>query len=210
MVMRVAQAMKAAPIFAVLRGITPDEAVPIGAALVEAGITFLEATCDSPEIEKTLRILADRYSDRAVIAAGTVLSVDMARRAVAAGATLLVAPNFSPSVVAEANALGAASAPGVVTPSEAFAALETGASMLKVFPGDVMTPKAVKSLCAVLPKGVQIVVTGGIDAGNIPDYLSHGAAGVGVGSALYKPYKPAGAVREDAARFVEIAAKARA
>lgn len=202
--------LSTAPVVAVLRGISPAEAVPVGDALVEAGVSLLEVTLDSPEPFESLRLLADRHGEGAIVAAGTVLRAADVERVKAAGGRMIVAPNFSPAVVAEARAAGLPCCPGVMTPSEAFAALEAGADMLKLFPGDALPPKAVKGIRAVLPRGTVLMVTGGVDADTIPAFLGAGANGVGLGSALFVTGKPAEEVGAAARRFVEIAKGARA
>lgn len=203
--------LNAAPVVAVLRGIAPEEAEAVADALLAAGVRVLEVTLDSPEPYRSLRLAAARcaaFGDGAIAAAGTTLKPEQVPQAAEAGAALIVAPNFSPKVVAAARAAGLPSCPGVMTPSEAFAALEEGADMLKLFPGDAVTPKVVKGLRAVLPP-VPLMVTGGVDAETIPAFLKAGADGVGLGSALYKPGKSAEAIGADAARFVAIAREAR-
>lgn len=198
-----------APVVAVLRGITPDEAAPVGDALVDAGIRVLEVTLDSPDPLVSLGLLRERFGDEAVIAAGTVLRAEDVLPAAEAGAQWIVAPNFSPSVVAAAREAGLPSCPGVATPSEAFAALESGADMLKLFPGDLITPPVLKGLRAVLPRGTCLMVTGGVNEANIPGFLAAGADGLGIGSALFAPGKPAAQIGADAARFLAIAREVR-
>lgn len=203
------QALRRMPLIAVLRGIAPEEAEPVGDALVEAGFLVMEATLDSPSPYDAIATLAKRHGDRVLVGAGTVLRPEEVGRVAEAGGRLIVSPNFSPPVVEETRRLGLISAPGVMTPTEAFAALDAGADALKLFPGDAVRPKVVKALAAVLPKGTAMAVTGGVDADTIPDFLAAGALGVGLGSALFKPGKPAAEVAADAARFVEWARRAR-
>ena len=205
MTLSFAEAVGRAPIAAVLRGLHPDEAHAVGDALVSAGIVFLEVTLDSPEPWTSIRTLADAFGASALIAAGTVLRANDVRPAVDAGATMIVAPNFSPAVVTETRAAGAMSCPGVLTPTEAFNALDCGANALKIFPGDMASPKVVKGVRAVLPRDTQLMVTGGVGKENLSDFLAAGANAVGIGSALYAPGKDSAAVRSDAARFVAIA-----
>ncbi len=205
MSLSLADALKETPVLAVLRGISPDEIGPIGAALVEAGVRALEVTLDSPEPYRSLAALASAHQGRAAICAGTVLRPEQVGRAAEAGAATIVSPNFSPAVVAETVRRGLVAAPGVMTPSEGFAAIEAGASMLKLFPGDVLQPAAVKSIRAVTPKEIPLVVTGGVGLDTIGAFLKAGAVGVGIGGALYKPGKSAEAVGADAARFAAAA-----
>ncbi len=198
-----------APVVAVLRGITPEEAAPVSDTLVDAGIKILEVTLDSPEPLLSLSLLRERHGDDAIIAAGTVLKPDDVAPAAHAGAQWIVAPNFSAPVVAAAREAGLPACPGVATPSEAFAALEAGADMLKLFPGDLITPSVLKGLRAVLPKGTCLMVTGGVNEENIPAFLAAGADGLGIGSALFAPGKAPAQIGADAARFLAIAREAR-
>jgi 2-dehydro-3-deoxyphosphogalactonate aldolase len=126
----------------------------------------------------------------------------------AAGGRLIVAPNLDPAVVARTKALGLCSLPGVLTPSEAFAALAAGADGLKLFPGEMMPPAIVKALRAVLPAQVLLVPTGGVSVANMAEYRAAGANGYGIGSALYKPGVAAGAVADRARALVAAASAA--
>lgn len=203
--MMLRDALSRMPIIAVLRGITPVEAVPVGEALVNAGVTIMEVPLNSPEPFASIKAQAERYSSDAIVGAGTVLDAADVQRVKDAGGTIIVSPNFSPAVVRETKACGLISVPGVFTPSEAFAALETGADALKLFPGDGMSPQVVKALRAVLPKDTALMVTGGVNAENLGAWMAGGADGVGIGSALYKPGKAIEDVSRDADRFVAAA-----
>jgi len=191
------------PLIAILRGMGPDEAADIGALLHEAGFTMVEATMNSPQPLTSIGRLADKLGDKMLVGAGTVLSAEHVRAAADAGARLIVSPNMNPEVIRETRRLGLVSVPGVFTPSEAFAALEAGASALKLFPAEAMSPGAIKAWQAVLPDGVPLLVTGGITRGNLSNYLDAGARGAGIGSALYKPGKSLTDTRDDAASFVD-------
>jgi 2-dehydro-3-deoxyphosphogalactonate aldolase len=129
------EAMAALPLVAILRGITPSEAEPIGAALVEAGFRIIEVPLNSPDPFRSIAILAQRFGDAALIGAGTVMSPDAARKTVEAGGKLIVMPHSDAAVIRAAKAAGAWCLPGVATPTEGFAALATGADGLKLFPG---------------------------------------------------------------------------
>lgn len=184
---RLEAALARLPLLAVLRGITPSEAEPVGQALIDAGIPILEVPLNSPEPFESIRILAEGFGGEAVIGAGTVLRANEVAKVAKAGGTIVVSPNFSAEVVAATVGAGMISVPGVFTPTEAFAALDMGAHALKLFPGDALTPKVVGALRAVLPAGTRLMVTGGVGAANIADFMAAGADGAGIGSALYKP-----------------------
>lgn len=204
------EALKRMPLLAVLRGITPDEAEPVGEALVAAGIPILEVPLNSPDPYRSIEILAKRFGNDAIIGAGTVLKPDQVGQVADSGGTIVVSPNFKPEVVRETRRRDLISVPGIFTPSEAFNALDEGASALKLFPGDAITPKVVGALRAVLPKDAIVMVTGGVDAGNIRDFIAAGANGAGIGSALYKPGRTAAEVGQVARKLVTAASEARA
>ena len=190
-------AFGALPLVAILRGMRPDEALGIGAALVEGGFRLIEVPLNSPEPLRSIEALARAFPE-AVVGAGTVLTPNDARAVHAAGGRMVVAPNFDAAVVAETVRLGVVALPGVATPSEAFAALVAGATALKLFPAEMIPPAAVKALRAVLPASTRLLPVGGIALDNIDAYRRAGADGFGIGSSLYQPGVDAGEVRRRA------------
>lgn len=194
-------AMRELPLVAILRGLKPDEAPAIGDVLVEAGFRLIEVPLNSPQPLDSIASLRKRFPD-AVIGAGTVLTAAEVRDVASAGGELVVAPNFDREVVVETVRLGMASLPGILTPTEAFAALKAGAHGLKLFPAELASPAVVKALLAVLPKGTPLIPVGGIGADNFSAWRTAGAAGFGLGSSLYKPGDDAAAVRAKAAAIV--------
>ncbi|RST55015.1 2-dehydro-3-deoxy-6-phosphogalactonate aldolase [Variovorax sp. MHTC-1] len=194
-------AMQQLPLVAILRGLTPAEALQVGDAIVESGFWLLEVPLNSPQPLESIALLRRRFPD-ALVGAGTVLDAQQVREVHAAGGELIVAPNFNAEVLAEARRLGLVSLPGVMTPTEAFGALAAGASGLKLFPAELASPAVVKALLAVLPKGTPLMPVGGITPANMGAWRDAGATGFGIGSALYKPGKSAAAVREAALDFV--------
>lgn len=199
---RFAAAFAACPLVAILRGLTPEEAEPVGDALVAAGFTLIEVPLNSPDPYTSIRKLVARHGDRAMIGAGTVLTVDQVAQVQAAGGTLVVSPNTDPAVIAASVAAGMISLPGYYTASEAFAGLAAGAHALKLFPADGAPPALLKAQRAVLPKDVRIMAVGGITPETLPIWRAAGADGFGLGSNLYKPGKSADDVARDAATFV--------
>jgi 2-dehydro-3-deoxyphosphogalactonate aldolase len=175
------------PVVAILRGLSPEEALPAFDALVDAGIRIIEVPLNSPRPLESLRRLVAQAGDDVLIGAGTVLTVADLRSVAETGARLMVAPNCEPAVIAEAKAQGLMALPGVATPSEAFAALRAGADALKMFPGEMLPPAVLKAWRAVLPAGTQLLPVGGVNMENMAEYVAAGAAGFGIGSALYKP-----------------------
>lgn len=194
-------AMRELPLLAILRGLKPEEAAAIGDVLVEAGFRLIEVPLNSPQPLDSIAALRKRFPD-AVIGAGTVLTAAEARDVASAGGELVVAPNFDREVVAETVRLGMASLPGILTPTEAFAALKAGAHGLKLFPAEIASPAVVKALLAVLPKGTPLIPVGGIGADNMEAWRMAGAAGFGLGSSLYRPGDDAATVRVKAASIV--------
>lgn len=190
------------PLIAILRGLSPEEAMPIGDALVEAGIPILEVPLNSPRPYDSIGQLAGRYGDRALVGAGTVLEPDQARKVAEAGGALAVAPETNPAMIAAAIKAGLAVVPGFATPSEAFAALRAGADALKFFPADAYGPAALKAMRAVLPKETRVVPTGGVTPETIAEWRAAGADGFGIGSALYKPGVDAPEIARRARAFV--------
>lgn len=197
------------PVLAVLRGMPPEEAEAVGEALHAATIPVMEVPLNSPDPFRSIRIQADRFGGEAIVGAGTVLSPEDVARVADAGGTIVVSPNLNEEVVRATKRCGLISVPGVFTPSEAFRALDAGADALKLFPGDGMSPKVVRAIRAVLPKETTLVVTGGVDADNMAEWLAAGSTGVGIGSALYKPGKALADVAADAQRFAGAARAAR-
>jgi 2-dehydro-3-deoxyphosphogalactonate aldolase len=180
-------AMAALPLVAILRGLTPQEAEPIGEALVAAGFRMIEVPLNSPEPFRSIETLARRFGDDALIGSGTVMSPDAARKTVEAGGRLVVMPHSDAAVIRAAKAAGAWCLPGVATPTEGFAALAAGADGLKMFPAETMPPVAVKAWRAVFPKDTPLMPVGGIAPETMAAYVAAGASGFGIGSALYKP-----------------------
>jgi len=183
-------ALKQCPIVAILRGVQPDEVVAVGDALVDAGITIIEVPLNSPLPFDSIIRLSARHSGRALIGAGTVLEAADVTLVKDAGGALVVAPNFDADVVRAAKALGLATLPGVMTPSEGFAALKAGADGLKLFPAEMIPPAIVKAWRAVFDPETLMLAVGGVSVDNIRSYAEVGTSGYGIGSALYRPGRP--------------------
>lgn len=200
-------ALNACPIAAILRGVTTDEIDAIGDALVEAGITVIEVPLNSPKPFVSIERLAVRHGGHALVGAGTVLEVADVARVAAAGGRLIVAPNFDPAVVRAAKAAQLGALPGVMTPSEGFAARKAGADGLKLFPAEVIPPAVFKAWRAVFPADTLLLAVGGVTVDNLKSYAEAGASGFGIGSALYRPGRSA-AETGRLARALVAAAKA--
>lgn len=198
-----AEAMAALPLVAILRGIKPGEALAIGEALVAAGFRLIEVPLNSPDPFASIDLLAKALAGRAVVGAGTVLRVEDVDALAAAGGRLVVSPHTDIEVIAHAKARGLHAVPGFATPSEGFAALKAGADALKLFPAEAAPPNVLKAMKAVLPKAVAVLPVGGIAPETMAAYVAAGAAGFGLGSALYKPGDDAAAVALKARAFVQ-------
>ncbi|MFT5743083.1 MAG: 2-dehydro-3-deoxyphosphogalactonate aldolase [Paracoccaceae bacterium] len=174
-------------IIAILRGITPPEAAAAASALIDAGITKIEVPLNSPDPFDSIKSMADAHGHHALIGAGTVLSTDDVGRVAQAGGKLIVSPNTDPRVIVATKTAGLQSWPGVMTPTECFAALKNGADGLKIFPGSLLGTDGLRAIRAVLPTGTQVYAVGGAGPENFADWFAASADGFGIGSALYKP-----------------------
>jgi len=191
------------PLVAIIRGVTPHEAADIGEAIIAAGIRIIEVPLNSPSPFESIRRLADRLGDRALVGAGTVLDPADVPRLVEAGGEIAVAPNVNRDVIAAAVAAGLVASPGFFTPSEAFEAINAGAQVLKLFPAEAATPAVLKAQRAVLPSNVPVLVVGGVRPDTMRPWLDAGADGFGLGSGIYKPGQSAGDVELQARAFVD-------
>lgn len=194
-----------APLIAILRGLTPQEAPAVGRALWDAGFPILEVPLNSPEPYLSIAALREALPD-ALIGAGTVLDLTQVVQVQAAGGQLIISPNFNPAVVAAAKTARMFAIPGVATPTEAFAALAAGADAIKLFPSEMISPAAVKAMRAVLPRDALLIPVGGIGALNMAAYWQAGANGFGIGASLYSPGKTISSIQRDATDLIALSA----
>jgi 2-dehydro-3-deoxyphosphogalactonate aldolase len=174
-------------IIAILRGIRPEDAVPVCEALVAAGITLIEVPLNSPDPLASIGSAAKLFAGRAEIGAGTVLSPEAADSVADAGGSFVVSPDTNPAVIERTIARGMKSYPGVFSPTDAFAALRAGATGLKFFPAEVLGPRGIKAMKAVLPPEVPLYAVGGANPDNFAEYFAAGCAGFGLGTYIFKP-----------------------
>ncbi len=185
--MDLTSALAANPLIAILRGLVPAQATAVADTLVDAGFRIIEVPLNSPDPLASIKAIVDRHGDRAIIGAGTVLTPADVAAVAKAGGRIIVSPNMNADVGRAAVAHGLHWCPGVMTPTEAFAALDIGAAVLKLFPAEMVPPAAVSAMRAVLPKGTKIAAVGGITPDNMAPYVAAGTDGFGLGSALFKP-----------------------
>jgi 2-dehydro-3-deoxyphosphogalactonate aldolase len=175
------------PLVAILRGLHPDDAAQVGRVLFDAGWRLLEVPLNRPGALDAIRILVDMAPPDAIVGGGTMLGVADVDAVARAGGRLFVAPNCNPAVIAHARAAGMLCAPGVATPTEAFAALDAGAHALKLFPAESIGPAGLKAMTSVLPAGTPLWPVGGVTPAQIPAWKKAGATGAGIGAQLYAP-----------------------
>lgn len=196
-------ALQHLPLVAILRGITPAEVEAVADALYTEGFRVIEVPLNSPDALDSIARLARRMPADALIGAGTVLSTEAVAQVQAAGGRLIVMPHADVAVIRAAKAQGLCCVPGAATPTEAFAAAQAGADAVKLFPAELVTPTVVKAMRAVLPKALRLLPVGGITPDNMAPYVQAGAAGFGLGSALYSPGLDAAGAAVRARAFVQ-------
>jgi len=173
-------------LIAILREITPKEAVAVTAALIENGIDWIEVPLNSPDAFSSIELIATHFGHNAHIGAGTVTKAKQVNHVMAAGGTFIVSPNCNKKVIRRTKSLEMDSFPGVFTATECFAALDWGADALKLFPASTMGPAGVKALSAVLPTDVDCYAVGGVSNDNLQQWRDAGISGYGIGSSLYQ------------------------
>ena len=190
------------PLVAILRGVRPEEVLAIGGALVEAGFAVIEVPLNSPRPMESIGLLAREFGAGVLIGAGTVTSPALVGEVAGAGGRLIVMPHGDPAVIGAAEAAGLFCAPGIATPTEGFAALAAGADALKLFPAELLGPPVLKALRSVFPRETAFLPVGGITPDNMAGFVAAGAAGFGLGSALYRPGADPAEVGRNARAFV--------
>lgn len=185
--MELREALAENPLIAILRGLEPDNAEAVADVLVDAGFKIIEVPLNSPEPLVSISKIVQRHGESVIVGAGTVLTTADVDAVAEVGGRIIVAPNMNPQVGRAAVKLGVSWCPGVMTPTEAFAALDIGASVLKFFPAEIVPPSAISAMRAVLPKSAFVAAVGGIAPDTMAPYLAAGTDGFGLGSALFRP-----------------------
>ncbi|WDE99252.1 2-dehydro-3-deoxy-6-phosphogalactonate aldolase [Lentisphaera profundi] len=193
--------LKQVPLIAIIRGVKPSEVLAVTQAIYDGGIRCVEVPLNSPRAYESIKLIADKFGDKMLLGAGTVLSIDQVQKVKEAGGEIIVSPNVNSKVIKETKKLAMLSYPGIMTMSEAFMALEAGADALKLFPADSVGKSFIKASKAVLPKGTEIYAVGGVDLSNVKDWTEAGADGFGLGGSLYKPGKDLSQLAQDAQSF---------
>lgn len=191
------------PLIAILRGITPDDALAHVGAVIDAGFDAVEIPLNSPEWEKSIPAVVDAFGDKALIGAGTVLKPEQVDQLASMGCKLIVTPNIQPEVIRRAVSYGMTVCPGCATATEAFTALDAGAQALKIFPSSAFGPDYIKALKAVLPADVPVFAVGGVTPENMAQWINAGCAGAGLGSDLYRAGQSVERTAAQAAAFVK-------
>lgn len=192
-----------APLVAILRGLLPAEAQAVGEALVESGFRTLEVPLNRPGALECIATLARTLPADAIVGGGTMLTVADVETVHAAGGRLMVSPNCDVAVIRRAVELGMLCAPGVATPTEAFAALQAGAHALKLFPAEMVGHGGIKALKSVLPAGTDLWPVGGITPESMAPWKKAGATGFGIGSQLFAPGTSAADVLQRGRAYVQ-------
>lgn len=199
--------LKEMPLVGIFRGIQPEESESIVSVAIEAGIRIVEVPLNSPDPYRSIALLANRFHDNVLVGAGTVTSIEEVHAVAKAGGQIIVMPYAISEVVNEASKLGLVTIPGSVTPTEIRNMVVAGADAVKIFPAEMVSPKVVKSMCAILPSSLPLLPVGGINESNMKEYIDAGATGFGLGSSLYKVGDSAEVVSEKAKIAVEFMKK---
>jgi len=186
-VIKLTAAFERMPLIAILRGITPDTVLAVSEVLINAGIRVIEVPLNSPAALQSIALIANRFSQHALIGAGTVLTPEQVKQVAQAGGKMILSPNMNPGVIRASCAHNMVSIPGVATATEAFNALDAGANLLKIFPAVSLGPSFIQQIRAVLPGHTRMIAVGGVNLDNMSAFTTAGANGLGLGTALYSP-----------------------
>lgn len=203
--------IREAGLVAVIRAENEDKAVRITEACLKGGVAAIEITFTVPGAHKVIESLASRFSDEQIIlGAGTVLDPETARIAILSGASYIVSPSLNLNTVKLCNRYRIACMPGAMTIREVIECLESGADIIKIFPGEMFGPKIIKSIKGPVPQA-ELMPTGGVTVENAAEWIKAGAVALGAGSSLTEGAKTGdyGKITETAKLFIEKIKQAR-
>jgi len=173
-------------IIAILRGVKPKEVLDVVNVIVRAGISQVEVPLNSPNAFESIELIRNEFDGLIQFGAGTVTDIKQVEVLAKIGVNFIVSPNFDPGVVKATKDANILSYPGVITPTECFAALNSGADGLKFFPASLIGEENLIALKAVLPEDIPLFMVGGVGPKNFLSWIKAGATGFGIGSGLYK------------------------
>lgn len=188
-------------LLAMLRGVPPDACADLATLLYRHDFRLFEVPLNTPEALLSIRRMRERLPPDCLIGAGMVLRREDIPAARAAGAGMILSPHCDPALIVATRQAGLASIAGAATPTEAFRAIEAGVDALKYFPAEQLGPVSLKIWRSVLPRPLPVLPTGGITTENMEPYLRAGAAGFGLGRALYDPGLPSSELGRRARAF---------
>ncbi|ALQ49353.1 2-dehydro-3-deoxy-6-phosphogalactonate aldolase [Raoultella ornithinolytica] len=191
------------PLIAILRGVTPEEALAHVGAVINAGFDAVEIPLNSPRWQQSIPAIVEAFGEQALIGAGTVLQPEQVDELAKMGCRLIVTPNIQADVIRRAVGYGMTVCPGCATATEAFTALDAGAQALKVFPSSAFGPDYIKALKAVLPPEIPVFAVGGVTPENLSQWIDAGCAGAGLGSDLYRAGQSVERTAQQATAFVK-------
>lgn len=199
--MTIKQHLEKFPFVAITRGLKTEEVEAYTEVMLENGFTIIETPLNSPEPFKTIGKMVEKFGNKALIGAGTVICAEDVDRVNDVGGKLIVSPDCNVDVIKRAKQLGLVSLPGVISPTEAFTALKAGADGLKLFPFEMVTLQGMKAMRAVLSKDTLMLPVSGVDANNWQELYKAGANGFGLGTSLYHAEISLSEFKEKAAAF---------
>lgn len=180
-------AIEELPLIAILRGVTPERVLDVATVIKDAGFTIIEVPLNSPKPYESISLLNKYMGEEILIGAGTVLTYEEVDKVHLSGGKIVISPNTNEQVIRYTKKLSLYSLPGFYTPTEAFKAIYAGADSLKMFPADILGPKAIKAVKAVLPPAMPIFPVGGVAPAQMGEFIAAGANGFGLGSGLFSP-----------------------
>ncbi|WP_086932557.1 2-dehydro-3-deoxy-6-phosphogalactonate aldolase [Agarilytica rhodophyticola] len=195
-------AIEELPLIAILRGVTPERVLDVATVIKDAGFTIIEVPLNSPKPYESISLLNKYMGEEILIGAGTVLTYEEVDKVHLSGGKIVISPNTNEQVIRYTKKLSLYSLPGFYTPTEAFKAIYAGADSLKMFPADILGPKAIKAVKAILPPTMPIFPVGGVAPAQMGEFIAAGANGFGLGSGLFSPEMNLEQVKLNASTYI--------